>query len=324
MRIVRTLAALVTGIGVSVTTLPAFAQAYPSKPVRVVVPATPGSTTDIIARSVGQKLSEIWSQPVVVENRAGGGGTIGAGQVARSPADGYTLLVFSSGHAVIPGLYANLSYDPLKDFVDVAPLASQPFVLVAGPSTGVKTVAELIAAARAKPGQIHFGSVGIGTGTHFAAEKFRLAASIDVAHVPYKGGPEVNTDTMMGRVAFWFPPIAIAVPHVQSGKLLALGVSSRGRSSLLPEVPTIAEAGVSGFDDTFWNGLWAPAGTPAAVVEKLSKDVARALATPDLRERLAKLGAEPMNMTPAEFARFVRSEIEESTRIIKAAGIKPQ
>jgi len=324
MKIVRVLVAFIMVVGASAGAFQAFAQGYPGKPVRIIVPFTPGSATDVIARTVGQKLSEIWGQPVVVENRTGAGGTIGAGVVAKSPADGYTLLVSSSGYAVNAALYASLPYDPLNDFVSVAPLASQPYVLVSGASTGMKTVAELIAAAKAKPGQINFGSAGTGSGTHLVAEKFRLAAGIDVVHVPYKGGPEANTDTMTGRVTYWFPPVAIALPHVNGGRLLALGVSSARRSSLLPEVPTIAEAGVGGFSDALWNGMWAPAQTPPEVVDKLAKDVARALAAPDLRERLAKLGAEPMSMTPSEFTRFVRSEIEDSTRIVKAAGIKPQ
>jgi tripartite-type tricarboxylate transporter receptor subunit TctC len=279
---------------------------------------------DTIARTVSQKLSELWSQPVGVEGRPGAGGTVGAGVVAKAPPDGYTLLMTSSAHAVQPALYTTLPYDPLKDFVDIAPLARQPYVLVVGPSAGVKSVSALIAAAKAKPGQLKFSSPGTGSGAHFTAEKFKMAAGIDVVHVPSQGVSEANADTMMERVTYWFPALVAALPDIRGGKLLPLGVSSAQRSSVLPEVPTIAESGVTGYDDTIWVGLWAPVGTPASVVDKLAKDVARVLAAPDVRERFATLGAEPMSMTSAEFARFVRSETEAAARIMKAAGIKPQ
>jgi tripartite-type tricarboxylate transporter receptor subunit TctC len=320
MKLIQILSALVVTFGVG----DALAQAYPGKPVRVIVPFTAGSTTDMIARTVSQKLSEAWGQPAVVENRTGAGGTIAAGVVAKSPPDGYTLLVNSNAHAVNPALYASLPYDPLTAFVDIAPLAGHPNVLVVGTSAGARSVAELIAAAKAKPGQIHFGSSGVGSGTHLIAEKFRLAAGIDVVHVPYKGGPEATADTIAGRVAYWFPPVSLALPHTREGRLLALGVTSARRSSLLPEVPTIAEAGVPGFDVSQWYGMWAPAGTPERMVDKLAQDISRALAAPDLRDRFNKIGIEPMAMTPSEFTRFVRSETEDSARIIKAAGIEPQ
>ena len=293
-------------------------------PVRVIVPFTAGSGLDIVARMLSQKLTEFWGQPVAVENHIGVGGTVGAGMVAKSPLDGYTLLVNSTAHAVNVALYSKLPYDPLKDFVDISPLVAQPYVLVVGTSAGVKTVSDLIAVAKVKPGQLKFGSAGAGSGTHMVAEKFRLAAGIDVVHLPNKGGPEANADAIAGRVTYWFPPIAVALPQVREGRLLAVGMSSARRSSLLPDVPTIAETGLGGFEDTIWYGMWAPAATSTEVVNKLSKDVARALATPDVRDRLTKLGAEPMNMTPAEFARFVRSEIDGAVRVVKAAGITPQ
>jgi len=321
MRIARNLAAFAIGLCVAAST---FAQGYPSKPVRVIVPFSAGSGVDIVARMVSQKLTEFWDQPVVVENHIGVGGTVGAGMVAKSPPDGYTLLVNSTAHAVNVALYSKLPYDPLKDFVDISPLVAQPYVLVVGTSAGVKTVSDLIAVAKVKPGQLKFGSAGAGSGTHMVAEKFRLAAGIDVVHLPNKGGPEANADATAGRVTYWFPPIALALPQVREGRLLALGLSSARRSSLLPDVPTIAETGLGGFEDTIWYGMWAPAATSTEVVNKLSKDVARALATPDVRDRLTKLGAEPMNMTPAEFARFVRSEIDGAVRVVKAAGITPQ
>jgi tripartite-type tricarboxylate transporter receptor subunit TctC len=302
----------------------AFAQAYPGKPVRVIVPFTAGSGVDVVGRMVAEKLSEFWGQPVTVENQVGAGGTVGAGEVAKSPPDGYTLLVNSTAHAVNAALYARLPYDPARDFVAVAPLAAQPYVLVAAPSAGATTVSDLIGLAKTKPGQVNFTSAGTGSGTHMAAEKFKLAASIDAVHVPARGGPEANADAASGRVAYWFPPVSLALAPLREGKLVALGVSGATRSGLLPNVPTIAEAGVAGFEETIWYGVWAPAGTHGDVVDKLSRDIARALAAPDVRERLAKTGAEVMSMTPAEFTRFVRSEMESAARVVKAAGIAPQ
>lgn len=301
----------------------AFAQSYPAKPVRVIVAFSPGGVTDIIARTLTPKLAELWGQPVVVENRPGAGGSVAAGLVARAPADGYLLLVHSSGYAVNAALNPSLPYDPRKDFVDVAPLASQPMLLVVAPASGVTTVQGLIARARARPGQLHYGSAGIGSGAHLNAEKFKIAAGLDVVHVPYKGGAEAIHDTIAGRLAFTFNTITLALPHIREGRLVPLGVSGAQRSELLPAVPTIAST-VPGFEYSFWNGLWAPAGTPAHVVERIARDIANILAAADVRERLARLGAEPMSMSPAEFARFVRAEIEDSARIARAAGITLQ
>jgi len=302
----------------------ASAQGYPNKPVKVVVPFTPGSATDILARTLGQKLSEQWGQPVIVENRAGAGGTIGAGVVAKSPPDGYTLMVHSSGHAVNASMYPTLPYDTTKDFVDVATLGGQPNVLVVAPASGLRTVADLIAAAKKSPGALNYGSAGIGSGTHVNAEKFKLAAGIDAVHIPYKGTPEAITDTMTGRVTYFFSPISSALPNIREGKLVALGVSTAKRSSALPNVPTIAESGLPGFDYNLWVGLWAPAGTPQDIVDKINADVAKVLAMPDVRERLAALGAEPMVMTSADFRKFMREEIDDAAKVVKAAGIKAQ
>ena len=302
----------------------AYGQAYPSRPVRIIVPFTAGSATDILARNVGQKLSEMWGQPVLVENRPGAGGTIGANVVAHSPPDGYTLLVHSAAQAVNPYIYDSLPYDTTKDFVEVATLGGQPNVLVVSPAAGYKTVADLIAAAKKNPGALNYGSAGIGSGTHINGEKFKLVAGIDVVHVPYKGTPEALTDTMTGRVTYFFSPISAALPNVKEGKLVALGVSTSKRSSALPNVPTLAESGLPGFDYSLWVGMYAPAGTPPDVVDKINRDVARALATPEMRERLAALGAEPMVMSPSEFSAFMRSEMADSAKVVKAAGIKAQ
>ena len=301
----------------------AFAQ-FPVKPVRVVVAFSPGGVTDIIARTVAGKLAELWSQPVVVENRPGAGGSIAAVAVARSPADGYTLLVHSSSYAINAALNPNLPYDSRKDLIDVSHLGSQPMLLVVSPASGIRTVQDLIAAAKAKPGALAYGSAGIGSGAHLNGEKFRIAAAVDVLHVPYKGGAEAINDTIAQRLGFTFNTITLALPHIRDGKLRALGVSSAQRSALLPDVPTIAESGVPGFEFTFWSGLWAPAGTPPQIVEQIGRDVVRAMAQPDVRQRFANLGAEPSDMTPAQFSRFVEREIADVARIGKASGIRLQ
>jgi tripartite-type tricarboxylate transporter receptor subunit TctC len=302
----------------------AFGQGYPNKPVRVIVPFTAGSATDILARTFGQKLSEMWKQSVIVENHPGAGGTIGAALVAKAPADGYTLLVHSSAQAYNPSIYASLPYDTTKDFADIAALGGQPNVLVVAPTSGFKSVADLIAQAKQKPGQLNFGSAGQGSGTHINGEKFKLAAGIDVVHIPYKGTPEALTDTMAGRITYFFSPVSAALPFVRDGKLTALAVSTAKRSSVLPNVPTIAEAGLPGFDYSLWVGLFAPAGTPADVVDKIARDVRAASQSSEVKERFATLGAEPMPMSPAEFKQFVETEITDSAKVIKAAGIKAQ
>jgi tripartite-type tricarboxylate transporter receptor subunit TctC len=305
----------------------ASAQAYPTKAVRIVEPFGLGGGPDLLARALAPKLSELWGQPVTVENIPGAGATAGPAQVAKSPADGYTLLINTSAQAYSAAFFKNLPYDPLKDFVPIAPLTSQPYVLVAGKSAGVTTVGELIAAAKAKPGELKFGSTGVGTGTHLGVVKFNLEAGMKVAYVPPKPTDaiaDVLAGTIEGRTTYMLAPISITLTPIRDGKLIALGVSTARRSTLLPEVPTIAEAGVAGFDFPIWYGVWVPAGTPAGVVDKLAKDIGRVLAGPDLRDWVAKHGGEPMSMTQSEFARFVQSETESAARLIKAAGIKPQ
>jgi tripartite-type tricarboxylate transporter receptor subunit TctC len=309
---------------VAASALQVYAQGYPNKPVHVIITFPPGSGTDIVGRLVTQKLSEFWGQPVVVENRGGAGGSIGSAVIAKAPADGYMLLINSNAHAVNPAIYATLPYDTLKDFVDIAPLSGAPNVLVVSSSSNIKSLVDFIAEAKAKPGKTNFASAGIGSGTHLNLEKFKLATGIDVTHIPYKGTQEVMSDLFSQRVAAYFSPISPAIPFVRDGRLRALGVTSPKRSSSMPDVPTVAEAGVPGFEFTLWFGLWGPAGMPADLVAKINKDVNRALASADVTERLAKLGNDPMVMTPQEFSRLVRKEIDDYARIIKAAGIKPQ
>src|SRR5688500_12673416 len=277
----------------AICALPAFAQNWPTKPVRLIIAFTPGSSTDIIGRAVAAKLSEIWGQPVVVENRAGAGGSVGSAAVLREPADGYTLLANSSAHVANPSIYAKLPYDTLKDFSNLAPLAGGPNVLIVSPQAGWKSLGDFLAAAKAKPGGLNFSSAGIGSGTHFKLEKLKLMAGIDVTHVPYKGPPEAIGDTIAGRVCCYWAPINAALPHVGGGKALALAVSSAQRSSLLPNVPTVAESGVPGFDYTLWVGLWGQAAMPAELVNKINADVRKALASSDLADRLTKLGTLP-------------------------------
>ncbi len=304
--------------------LQALAQEYPSKPVHVIITFPAGTATDIVGRVVAQKLSEFWGQPVVVENRGGAGGSIGTAIVAKAAPDGYTLLINSSAHAVNPAINAKLPYDTLKDFVEIASLAGQPNVLVVPPGSPIKSVADLITSAKTKPGAINFASAGVGSGTHLNLEKFKLATGVDVTHIPYKGSPEVFGDLLTGRVDYYFAPISAAMSAMRSGKLRPLAVSTAKRSSQLPDVPTVAESGAPGFEFTLWFGLWAPAGTPANVVEKINRDVNRALADSGVSGQLAKLGNDTMSMSPGEFSKFVRREMDDYAKVIRAAGIKPQ
>jgi tripartite-type tricarboxylate transporter receptor subunit TctC len=303
--------------------MPQVSQDYASKPVRMIEPFGAGGGPDLLARAMSPKLSELWGQPVTVENHPGAGSTAAPALVAKSPADGYTLLVTTSAQAYSAALLKNLPYDPLKDFIPVAALTSQPYVLVAGKWTGITTIGELIAAVKAKPGNLKFGSAGLGTGTHLGAERFNLDTGIKALHVPGDTMPQAIADTVAGRTTYMIAPISYAMGDIRTGKLRALGVTTKKRSSLLPEVPTIAEAGVPGFDYPIWYGVWVPAGTPAAVVDKLAKDIARVLAAPELRAWLEEHGAERMSMTQPEFARFVVKESQSAERIIKAAGVKP-
>lgn len=297
----------------------ALAQGYPNKPIRIVVPFTPGSATDIMARIVGEKLGTAWGQTVVVENKPGAGGTVGSAFVAKSEPDGYTLLVVSTGHVVNPVLYPGLSYDTVGDFAGITPLASLPNVLVVGAGSPIKNVQELIAAAKANPGKLNYASAGTGSATHVNAEKFRTVTGLQATHIPFKGTPETITETVAGRVDFMFTPVLSSIPMIRDNRMRALAVSTAQRSSALPEVPTVSEAGVPGFVFDFWIGLLAPAKTPRDVVNKLNQEVSKALAQPDVKERMAKLGGEPMPMTPERFDAFIREEHATLSVIMKDA-----
>jgi tripartite-type tricarboxylate transporter receptor subunit TctC len=287
----------------------------------VVVPYPKGNVADTFGRIVAEKLSQIWEQPVTVENQPG---IPGVEAVAKSKPDGYTLLTHSISYAVDASLYSNLPYDPGKSFSAIAPFAKQPFALVASPSLGLKSVADLVALAKAKTGQVKFGSLGTTTQIYFVAEQFKKQAGVEATNVSYKGLVDANAATTQGEVAFWFPPVAGAMAGIREGKLVALAVTGEKRSAMLPQVPTMAEAGVRNMESAAWFGFWAPSGVPSGVLDKIANDIGRAMASPDVREKFAKAGAEPMSMTPAQFSAFVRDETEASKRFIKELGIKPK
>jgi len=302
----------------------ACAQGFPNKPVHVVISFTPGSSTDIVGRIVMQKVSEIWGQPVVPENRSGAGGSIGSAIVAKAAPDGYTLLINSGAHSVNPAIYAKLPYETTRDFVDIVPLAVQPNVLVVNAGSPFKTLADLVKEAKAKPGAINWGHAGIGSGTHLNTEKFIAAADVKVTQIPFKGTPEVMQALFSNSVDCYWSPISAGMAHIKGGRVRPLAVSTAKRNPTLPDVPTTGEAGVKGADAPLWFGVWGPAGTAAEVVGKVNADVRKALADPGVKEKLANLGNDTMDMSAQEFARFVRSEIEDYQRVIRAAGIKPQ
>lgn len=297
---------------------------YPVKPVHVIISFTPASATDIVGRLVSAKLAEYWGQPVVPENRAGAGGSIGSALVAKAAPDGYMLLINSNAHSVNPAIYAKLPYETTRDFVDIVPLSMAPNVLVVNAASPHKTLMDLVNHARAKPGAINFGHAGVGSGTHLNTEKLLAAAEVKVTQVPFKGTPEVVQAIFSGSVDCYWVPISAGMSHIKNGKLRPLAVSSGKRSPALPEVPTTGEAGVRGADAPLWFGVWGPAGMPADIVGKINADVRKALADPGVKEKLANLGNDTMDMSPQEFARFVRSEIDDYGRVVRAAGIKPQ
>ena len=300
----------------------AWAQAYPTKPIKFVVPFSAGSATDIVARTVADAMGKSMGQTIVIDNRLGAGGTIAAALVAKSDADGYTVLVHSSGHALNASLYPNLAYDTVKDLTGVTTLAAIPNVLVVNPAKGWKTQAEMIAAVKAKPGTFNYASAGVGSGTHLNAEIFRMQSGIDALHVPYKGTPDAMTNVIGGSNDWFFAPLASALPLIKDGKLQALSVSTKMRASTLPQVPTSIEAGLPASDYTLWVGMIVPSATPAAVVKRLHEEALKALANPEIKERMAKLGADPFTMAPDAFNAYIKAEIDTAARIVKAAGLK--
>jgi tripartite-type tricarboxylate transporter receptor subunit TctC len=302
----------------------AYAQDYPTKPIHIIVPLTPGSGADIAGRIIGQRMSEHWKQPVIVENRPGAGGQIGTAAVVKADPDGHTLLVQSSSHAANPAIYKSLPYDPLKELADVAILGKTPYVMVSAANGPYKSLKDVIAAAKAKPAEIPFASAGVGTSTHLAAEFLIALAGLKMLHVPFKGSPDAIQDVLGGRSAFYMAPLDVGLGLVQQKKLNALGVSTKKRVELLPNVPTIAEQGLPDYDVTLWFGMWAPAGTPIPLVQKLNAAVNAIVFEPQVKEQFAKLGIEPAPMKPDEFAKFVRSQIDFYKKIVARAGVQPQ
>jgi len=302
----------------------AFAQTFPSKPIKLIVTYPPGGGADLMARLVAPRMAETLGQPVVVENKPGAGGQIGAAEVARAAPDGYTILLDAANHAVNPSLYATLPYDPAKAFAPISLLVRFPNVLVVNPQFPAKDVKELIAMAKAKPGSVAFASSGSGSAQHLAGELFRQRAGVDMTHIPYKGGGPALNDVIGGQVPIFFGNMASSLPHVKAGKLRALAITGSKRSDALPDVPTMAEAGLPDYEVYEWNAIFAPAGTPAPIVAKLAEAIAKALHAPDVRERVASLGGEIAALGPHDTARFVSEQTETWGKVIRAARIKPE
>ncbi len=301
----------------------ASAQSYPTKPIRIVVPFPPGGATDILARDVAQKLTEAWGQQVIVDNRPGAGGNIGSELVAKSAPDGYTLEMGTVGtHAINASLYAKMPYDHVKDFVPVILVAGVPNVLVVNPAVPVNSVAELIAYAKANPGKLNFASSGSGTSIHLSGELFKVMAGVQMTHIPYKGSAPALQDLLGGQVQLMFDNLPPSLPQIKAGKLRALAVTTATRAPALPDVPTIAEAGLPGFESSSWFGLLAPAGTPPAIVVKLNAEVAKWLATPDAKERLAKQGANAVGGSPEDFEKHIAAETVKWAKVVKDSGAR--
>ena len=301
-----------------------LAQAWPVKPVRAIVPVGAGSSTDIVHRLVLEQLSTNLGQTIVVENRTGAGGTLGTAVVAKAEPDGYTLLAYGSAHTIAPALYKALPYVADQDIVPVAAIGTSPSVLVVSPARGIKTAQALVAAGKERPGALNFSSVGIGTATHLSAERFVSSAGMNAVHVPYKGGAEAMLEVVAGRVDFFFGPVALVLPQIRDGKLLALAVNSATRAATLPDTPTLQEAGYADAEYPIWFGLFAPARTPTAIVERLNRETLSALQAPRLREKLSSLGVDPMVMTAAEFRRYVDKEFALNASLAKKAGLKAE
>ena len=297
---------------------------YPSRPIHILIGFTPGGGPDITARYIAQRLGDAWKQQVIVDNRPGAGGTIAAGMVARAAPDGYTLLSVSSAHAVAAAIYPKLPYDTFKDLAGITETASSSYVLVVPPALGIRSVGELVARAKAKPGQLNFSSAGVGSGTHFAAEMFKALAGIDVVHVPFKGIPESLTETMTGRVQFFMAPMANGVNLVREGKLTGLAVSSGRRDPLLPDLPTIAEAGVPGYESILWFGLLTSSGLPRPIVSKLNGEIVRILSDEETRKRFGPIGMTPRPTTPEAFDKLIRDDAAVFARIARDSNIKAE
>ena len=314
---------LIVIVALSVVAAGAQAQSYPSRPVRVIIPYGPGTGVDVVARMVTEAISKSVGQPFVAEQRVGAAGTIAAGTVANAPADGYTLLFDSSAHTSVPALMQNLPFDTARDFVGVTTLIENPLVLVTAQSRGYKTVADLVAAGKAKPGSINYASGGLGTSTHISAEKFRMGAGFEAVHIPFKSTTEALTEIMGGRMDFTYTALTSALSGIRDGRLVALAMSSR-RSPVLPNVPTITEAGVANATYSSWVGMMVASKTPREIVNRLYQETLKAMATPEVQERLAKIGAEPVTMPPDEFEALRRRELVENVQLMKTIGIKAQ
>lgn len=299
-----------------------LAQGFPQKPIRVVIPFGAGSAVDVVPRIILDQVSQQIGQPVIVENRAGAGGTIGMAAVAKAEPDGYTLLINSSAHTIVPWVYQNLAFDVTKDFAAVASLGNLPQVMITATSKGFKTAQDLVAAAKAKPGTFNFSSAGVGTATHLAAERFRLSAGFDAKHVPFKSGAEALTEIIAGRVEYYFCPIGTALPVIADGRILGLAVSPPKRVQALANVPTTLELGFANSDYMFWVGMFAPAKTPRPVIERLHAEVTKAMQNASVMDRLAKNGAEPLAMSPAELDKFVAAELPVNAKLVQALGLK--
>jgi len=321
----RTLLGAAIGATILLHSAGALAQAWPAKPIRLMVPFPPGGSTDIVARIVAQKLSERLGQPIVIENRGGAGGTIGTAIIAKSAPDGYNLAVAStSTHLVAPGVYAKLDYDPVKDFAPVGLMAVSPYLLAVTPSVPAKTLKELVALAKARPGKLNYASAGVGSTTHLAMEMLKHASGTFMLHIPYNGNGPAGTALIGGQVEVLFGSLPSLLPHAKSGRARALAVGTPKRSPSLPDVPTVAESGYPGFDASLWLAIMAPAGTPQPILERLNKEIVALVATADTREAFDKAGTEPLTGTPADLAAMIRDGVPKYAQIIKTAGVKAE
>lgn len=316
------LAIIVFAVGLLSISQSVTAQSWPTKPLKIIVPYGAGSTTDIVPRAIFDQVAQQLGQSIIIENRAGAGGTIGTAAVAKAAPDGYTILVNGSAHTISPALYLNLSYHPARDFAGVISLGISPNVLVVAPASGFKTVADLVTAAKAKPGALNFSSVGIGTATQMSAERFRVSAGIDAVHIPFKGGAEAMFEVVAGRVEFFFGPVGLVLPNIKAGTLTALAVNGNLRAAALPNVPTTSETGFKDAEYPIWFGVFLPVQTPREIVDKLHLEIAKALRDPKVVEKLAVLGVDPMPMTSQEFDALIEREVALNAALVKAVGVK--